>query len=222
MQKINMLGVALTDYSLKESLNMLENYIKNGKLNTILYVTPPVLILAGQDEEHKKYIEEMDLMLCGDVELLRMAKVDVPSRVHEVENRIFLKEFLRKMVRSSRKIYLLGESEEELKTLRRELEAFQKGLVISGSSVMTEDTDDIINRINDIAPAAIISRLSHGKQEKCMSQFKPYVNAKVWLGIPKDMMLGTDKEPFRNRIMGKIYKKIFRSRMNRFKDESGE
>lgn len=222
MQKINMLGVALTDYSLKESLILLENYMKSGRLNTILYVTPPVLILAGHDEEHKKCIEEMDLTLCGDAELLRMAKLDAPGRMHEVENRIFLKEFLRKMVRGSRKIYLLGESEEELGALRAELEGFQKGLIISGSSVITEDTDEIINRINDVAPAAIISRLSHGKQEKYMSQFRPFANAEVWLGIPKDMMLGTDKGPFRNRIMGKIYKKIFRSRMNRFKDESGE
>lgn len=222
MQKLNILGVALTDYSLKESLVLLEDYIKSGRLNTILYITPPVLILAGQDEEQKKCIEAMDLTLCGDVDLLRVAKIDSSSRAYEVENRIFLKEFLRRLVRGSRKIYLLGESEEELEALRRELDAFQKGLVISGSSVIAEDTEEIINRINDVAPTAIISRISHGKQEKYMSEFKPFANAEVWLGISKDMVLGTNKEPFRNRIMGKIYKKIFHSRMNRFKDENGE
>ena len=222
MQKINILGVALTDYSLKESLVLLEDYTKNGRLNTILYITPPVLILAGQDEEEKNCIETMDLTLCGDADLLRVAEIDSPSRTYEVANRVFLKEFLRRMVCDRRKVYLLGESEEDIETLRRELESFQNGLLFSGSSVMTEDTHEIINRINDVAPAAIISRLSPGKQEKYMAEFKPLANAEVWLGISKDMVLGAAKEPFRNKIMGKIYKKIFRSRMNRFKDENGE
>ena len=39
MQRINILGVALADYSLKESLVLLDEYTKNGRLNTILYLT---------------------------------------------------------------------------------------------------------------------------------------------------------------------------------------
>lgn len=225
MQKINILGVGLTDYSLKESVVLLEDYIKSGGLHTILYITPPVLILAGQDEEEKKYIETADLALCGDSDLLRDAGIDSQGRAYEVENRVFLKEFLRRIVRNSGKIYLLGESEEEVNALREELGLFQKGLIFNGSCVIaqeTEDTGEIINKINDVAPMAIVSRLSPGRQEKYMAEFKPFVNAKVWLGISKDMVLGADKEPIRNRIMGKIYKRIFRSRMNRFKDKNGE
>lgn len=225
MQNINILGVMLTDYSLKESLTLLEEYMTNGKLNTILYITAPVLMAAGKDEEEKNCIESMDLTLCGDAELLRVSKIESASRQYEVENRVFLKEFFRRMVHRNRKIYLLAESEEDLETFRHELEMFQSGLLISGSSVMSEDTEDmeeIINRINDVAPAAIISRLPHGRQEKYMTDFKLLANAEVWLGIPKDMVLGATKEPFRKKMLGRIYKKIFHRRMNRFNDENGE
>ena len=51
MQKINILGVELTDYSLKESLLRLDGYVRGGGLNTILYITTPVLIMAGENEE---------------------------------------------------------------------------------------------------------------------------------------------------------------------------
>lgn len=225
MQRINILGVALADYSLKESLILLDEYTKNGRLNTILYLTAPMLILAGKDEQEKNCIESMDLTLCGDAELLRAAKIESVSRHYEVENRVFLKEFLRRMVRENRKIYLLAESETELEMFHRDLENLQSGLQISGSDVLsaeTTDTEEIINRINDVAPAAIISRLPHGGQERYMTEFKSFANAEVWLGISKDMVLGASKEPFRKRIMDRIYKKIFRRWMNRSEDEKGK
>ena len=53
-----------------------------------------------------------------------------------------------------------------------------------------------------------------------MIEAKPFVNAEVWLGISKDMVLNGTKEPFRKKVSDKIYKKIFRRRINRFRDEN--
>ena len=125
MQKINILGVELTDYSLKESLLRLDGYVRGGGLNTILYITTPVLIMAGENEEEKKEIESMDMTLCGDADILRVAEIRSVSRQYEVENLVFLKEFLRRLARSGGKVYLLAESESETEVLREELEAFQ-------------------------------------------------------------------------------------------------
>ena len=83
----------------------------------------------------------------------------------------------------------------------------------------TQNLEEIINKINDIAPAAVISRLPSGLQERSMSEAKPFVNAKVWLGISRDMVLDSNRESVRKRIMDKIYKRIFRSRISRFGDE---
>lgn len=222
MKKINILGTVLTDYSLKESLNLVDNFIKNGGLNTILYITTPALIMAGKDEEEKKLIEAMDMTLCGDTDILRVAKIETMGRLYEVENLVFLKEFLRRAVQSNNKIYLLAESETEVGILRKELELFQKGLIIGGSGVIeepTEDIEEIINRINDVAPLAVISRLSPGRQEKFMIESRMLINAEVWLGIAKDMILDRTKESLRRKVADRVYKKMFHRRMNRFKDE---
>lgn len=223
MQKINILGIELTDYSLKESLLRLDDYVRSGGLNTILYITTPVLIMAGENEDEKKEIEAMDMTLCGDADILRVAEIRSVSRQYEVENLVFLKEFLRRLARSGRKVYLLAESEEENRVLREELEAFQTGILIGGSGVIADgdkELGEVINRINDIAPTAIISRISPGRQEKWMTEAKPFVNAEVWLGISKDMILDGTKEPFRKKVTDKIYKRIFLSRINRFRGEN--
>ena len=223
MQKINILGVAITDYSLKESLIKLDSFIGGGGLNTILYVTTPMLIMAGENEEEKNEIEAMDMTLCGDADILKVAEIKSVSRLYEVENQVFLKEFLRRLVLGGGKVYLLAESEEEVDSLQGELENIQKDIQIVGKSVIPdggEGLEEIINRINDIAPIAVISRFPSGGQEKWMIEAKPFVNAEVWLGISKDMILDGTKEPFRKKVSDKIYKKIFRRRINRFRDEN--
>ncbi len=223
MQKINILGVAITDYSLKESLIKLDSFIGGGGLNTILYVTTPMLIMAGENEEEKNENEAMDMTLCGDADILKVAEIKSVSRLYEVENQVFLKEFLRRLVLGGGKVYLLAESEEEVDSLQGELENIQKDIQIVGKSVIPdggEGLEEIINRINDIAPIAVISRFPSGGQEKWMIEAKPFVNAEVWLGISKDMVLNGTKEPFRKKVSDKIYKKIFRRRINRFRDEN--
>lgn len=224
MQKIKILGVELTDYSLKESLAMLDGYVEGGGLNTILYITTPMLMIAGEDEEEKREIEAMDMTLCGDADILRVAGIKSAGRLYEVENLVFLKEFLRRLARGGRTVYLLTESEEETGALREELTTLQKDIWIGGSGVIAdseEELKEVVNRINDIAPVAIISRISPVRQEKWMMKAKPFANAAVWLGISKDMVLDGTKEPFHKKVTDKIYKKIFRRRINRFRDENG-
>lgn len=221
MQKINILGTAITDYSLKESLVLVEEYVRSGVLNTILYITTPTLILAGRDEEEKHLIEAMDMTLCGDTDILRVAKIDAMGRLYEVENFVFLKEFLRRVVRSSKQVYLLAESEEELEKLGRELEMFQKGIMVGGSSIIeeaAEDKEEIINRINDVAPLAVISRLPSGRQEKWMLESKLLINAEVWIGIAKDMELNRAEKSAYKKLRDKFYRKMFYRRISRFKD----
>lgn len=221
MQKINILGTAITDYSLKESLVLVEEYVRSGVLNTILYITTPTLILAGKDEEEKRLIEAMDMTLCGDTDILRVAKIDAMGRLYEVENFVFLKEFLRRVVRSNKQVYLLAESEEELRKLGRELEMFHKGIVVGGSSIIeeaAEDKEEIINRINDIAPLAVISRLPSGRQEKWMLESKLLINAEVWLGIAKDIELDRTEKSVYKKLRDKFYRKMFYRRISRFKD----
>lgn len=222
MQKLNILGTELTDYSLKESLALANEYMNNGALNTILYVTTPALIMAGKDENEKKWLESMDLTLCGDADILQVAKIEKMSRRYEVANYVFLKEFLRRIVRDGKKVYLLAESEEAVELLFMELEAFQSDITVGGSGVITAETEDIgeiINKINDMAPAAIISRMSPGLQERWMVEARLLINAEVWLGIANDMVLDGTKEPLKKRVTDKFFRQMFYRKIKHFKDE---
>lgn len=47
MQKINILGMSLTDYSFKEAIGITDRFLGNGSLNTILFVSAKILVGVG-------------------------------------------------------------------------------------------------------------------------------------------------------------------------------
>lgn len=223
MQKIDILGITITDYSLKESLLKADDFIKSGAVSMILYVTAPMLILAGKDIAEKERILSMDMLLCGDADILKVAKIESKSRQYEVEKLIFLKEFLRRTARGGKTVYLLSDTEEDALVLRKELEMYQRGIRIEGLGIVdanTEDMEEVVNNINAVAPAIIISRLALGRQEQLMIETRPYVNAEVWLGLSKDMKLGEKQISLRKKAMNGIYKKIIRHKISKYNGDS--
>ena len=73
MKKIHILGVAIRDYTLKESLTLTDEYLKNGAMNTVLFVSAKMLLAAGENPELKEWIESMDMTVCAETDILRAA-----------------------------------------------------------------------------------------------------------------------------------------------------
>ena len=97
MKEIHILGVSIREYSLKESLAVTEDYLKNGAMNTVLFVSAKILLKAGENPELKEWIESMDMTVCAEPDILRAVDVATMSRVREVENNAYLKEVVRRL-----------------------------------------------------------------------------------------------------------------------------
>ena len=95
MKEMNILGVSITEYSLKESLKLTDIYLENGAMNTVLFVSAKMLLAAGENPELKEWIESMDMTVCAETDILRAADMATMSRVREIENNAYLKEVVR-------------------------------------------------------------------------------------------------------------------------------
>ena len=47
MQKINLPGMNLTDYSLRESISITDRFLGSGSLNTVLFISAKILVGTG-------------------------------------------------------------------------------------------------------------------------------------------------------------------------------
>jgi len=211
----------LEDYSLKESVEILDRFLHTGALNTILYISAKMLVGAGISAEQKKWIENIDLIRWSDPEILEQAGLKERGRVHEIEAHEFIREFLKRLAHYNDPVYLLTESQEELERLQKDLLQLKPDLQIIGGgfdktkpetqfkeiSIQTDDgkTAELINEINRLAPTAIISRMSFEHQERLMTEKRNYLNAEVWLALNYQMILNDETFAPVKKLQNKWY-----------------
>lgn len=209
----------LTDYSLRESIGITDRFLGSGSLNTILFISAKILVGAGVSEEQQEWIRGADLVVWSDAEIVRQAGVRDRDRIHEVENQDYIKEVLKRLDRGKKPLYLLAESEEELERLEADLRAIREDLIVAGAGVvsgMQEEWDDEANRINALAPAAVISRLQFERQGRLIEGMKKILNADIWLALDHQMVLGSKKVPFLRRLLSKWYHLLFQRQIQEY------
>ena len=93
IKKIDIMGIGLDNYTVRESMRQVENYLSNDVLNTIENISMQMLIASETDPVVHNVISELDLSVIGEKEILKAADADSMQRVQETEQNDFSYEF---------------------------------------------------------------------------------------------------------------------------------
>ena len=66
MNQINILGIDLNNYSLKEALALTESFLQEGPVKTVLYIDAKMIVTAGENENYRDYLSKCDLTIIDD------------------------------------------------------------------------------------------------------------------------------------------------------------
>lgn len=222
MKTINVLGITLKNYSLRETLRETEKYLKNGALNTVLYVSKKQLMRASGNEQWKAWLEGADLTICADPDILSMQEPISGNRRKEIEEHEYLHEFLKKVVRNRRKVFLLADTDMHMQMLKNSLLDKQSALDIAGEALFTESVNDddgnLINEINDVTPGAVIAQLPFEVFCHFVDRNRMFLNADVILALPEEGV--TEAKPngvF--RLARYAYQKSFRHKVKKYNNQ---
>ena len=214
MQKYTILGLTLYDYNVREALRNTDRYLKNGALNTVAYISGALLAQASREEELAEKLEQMDMTICAEPDILEAAGIAGRSRVHEIDEKVYLRGLLRKLSRSRSRVYLLSDTEDNLETLKDIVLEYQENLNICGSGTYEsfgEHPERLVNELNDVAPAAIISRMPFPADLYVMTEYKTYINAELWLSLPHGAVTWVQNPSAWARMKRKVnYRKFIR------------
>ena len=94
INKRNIFGINVDDYSLKESMLKVDNFLNNTVLNTIHIINFDSLMDATENKVMKKCIEGLDLSIIGDEDILSFIGIESESRHNEISDNVFINEFL--------------------------------------------------------------------------------------------------------------------------------
>lgn len=224
MRKLQLLGIELRDYSVKESMRFVGQYLNDAKLDTICFLSTDILLNAGEDANLKLWLESMDLTIPVSVEILHAAGITNRSRLKEVENSVFYKEFVKRLSNEKRTMFLLTETQDVMDVSKEYLEKYAPGIQIAGTYAFENlegDADSVINDINEAAPDIVLSRLSSPKQEQFVFENKNKINAKIWVALKDTFAAKENTKGLKFEKLSKLIEKtIFRRMVSKY--ESGQ
>lgn len=219
-KKINVLNVQLDDYTAKDAMKAVMEYMQTETIHTVEIVTADILMRAAQTAALKENIENLDMVLAGDEAILAAAGITEKKKLQEARDRIFMKMVLRYLHKSRLKLFVLADSEEEAANLKKYLQEEYSGIEVVGSEIVPvdESADDMItNRINGAEVDCILASLGSPKQEEFVNRCKNVMSAGLWLGIGKEKALFPKKENFIENVKEFFERKILKREMEKEK-----
>ncbi len=223
MKPMQVLGIGLKDYSVREAMRMVDDFLQDAKVSTIGFVSMDILMAAGEDEELRTWLEAMDLTVPVSSEILQAAGIGGRSRIAEVEEGRFYRELMKKVSDENRTAFLLTEKEETTEPFLTFLQESAPGLKIVGSFAFENfsgDPDVVVNEINSTFPDLVLSRLPSPGSEQFIYDNKAKLNARLWVSLKEDFSPQDQKKPSGlARFRQWVKTKLFRHRASRFTNE---
>lgn len=89
IKKIDILGIQLDNYTVREAIMRVEAWYDNNMLNVIEMVSMQMLTESESDPVLKEVISSLDLAVIGEKGILQAAGVDTMQRIRETEENVF-------------------------------------------------------------------------------------------------------------------------------------
>lgn len=184
IKKIDIAGLQLDNYTVREMLMRVDRRISEKILTTIEEVNMDTLALAESDEEVKQALEACDYSVIADEGILRAVSADTLQRRHEIEDHDFFYELFKRLERNDKKIFVIAES--------------QKAVDDSPGC-----SENLVNEINIVSPDVIASFLPSPAQEKFLLHNREKLLMNLWYGIGNNKFMGK-----KHGFIGKIRKML--------------
>lgn len=216
---MNIFGIDITVMSAKEVMKKVIDYLNIETISTMEIVTLEMLMREKEDEEWKRQVKKLDMLLPAEKELFEAAKEVDRNVLRELENQTFLKMFFRYLQKNKKRLFLLAETKEELHKAEELLKGYARGLSIVGRAVLPKNSGlehNVINEINGVEPDCIFSVLPSPDGERFIVESRALLNARLWAGGASVLRKREEKRTT-GRIGQFILKKIFRYQVEKQK-----
>lgn len=225
MKVIDVLGMHITDYPLKEAIKLSLKFISGGAMNTIFYVSSQVLVDAGESRQQKEWLESMDMILYGEPTVLDVLGENSRERKNEIKQDAFLHEFIKKIARGKQTVYLIMDSEEKAEQLTNYLKELHGSVNVVGKYIFDGEqttADELVNELNDVSPDVIISKLPNIVQQQLICENRHMINASVWVALLYERVAGKKNITFGPKLGWLFYKGLFKRKVNKYEIEKNE
>ena len=192
IKKIDIAGIPVDNYTVREAIMQVEMSLEAKGFYLIEEVTMDMLLIAERNEQVKEVLKSVDLTVIVESEILSAVGANTMQRQHEIENHDFFAEFMKRLERNHKTIFLLGETFKDIEKMRSIIRESYGRIDIVGEATLesqTDGTDGVVNEINSATPDVIVSLLPSPGQEIFLQENKNKLSAKIWYGLGRELLV---------------------------------
>ncbi len=196
MNKIDILGVEFDNINMQEAIEKCNNFLDSGKLNYIVTPNPEIVMVAKEDEEFKKILNEANLVIPDGIGIIIASKIlnkPLKQRLPGFELICNLFENSKK----EKRVYLLGSKPGVCELAKENIEKKYNVKVVGlHDGYFKEDEEiSIIEDINESGANILLAGMGMKKQEKLICKYKDNLNVNIAIGCGGtiDVFSGTVK-----------------------------
>ena len=105
IKEITIAGITLDNYSVRESIIMVEKCLSANFFTTIEEVSMKTLFLATEDSVVKETLEKMDMTVIAETEMLEVMEQLTMQRKYEIEEHEFFFQLMRRIDRNKKSVF---------------------------------------------------------------------------------------------------------------------
>ena len=222
MKTIMLMGLEIKDLSVRECLHMTGEFLKNGSLNVIYFLSGQALLSAEDSEELRQLVKDADIVLPDTTDILHAAGTNNRSREKEIERNLFLKGFFRICSRDKKRIFIIADSEEREKAIRSAVSMIQKDLNFVGTYILTDadDAENAVNEVNSVAPDIVLSVVRTPLHEEFIYGQKMKINSKLFVAMTPAMLKLREDGTINNKgFLDRLKAGFFNKAVQKYKEK---
>jgi N-acetylglucosaminyldiphosphoundecaprenol N-acetyl-beta-D-mannosaminyltransferase len=186
MRKIEIAGLQFDNYSVDDTMRMLDKASAERAFFSIAEVDADMILRAGSDETMREAFGRLNHTILADEVILKAAGQYSAQRQHEITERRFYQELMRKLELDQVPVCLLGDTEMHTAAGRDLILQQFPDMNIADMEILeqyTGELDKMINEINAKTQNVVISLLPSPAQEEIFLECREKLSAGLWYGM---------------------------------------
>ena len=204
----NQLGnIAMDNMDVEEGLAALERNLVSHKKTTVYFLNAHCYNIAQKDAEYRTIINQADYLLNDGIGIMLGARIFGFQLKENLNGTDFIPELLKLASKKRYTAYLLGAGTGVAGKAAEKLKLAIPGIQIVGarSGYFSEkENDEIVHKINQLAPDILIVGRGVPIQEKWISENKEALKATIILGVGAYIDFASGRIPRAPRMMRRL------------------
>ena len=189
-KKLDIAGIQLDNCTVRESIMLLEKTMADRAFISVEEINMDMILRAGTDARVKEALDRISHKIISEESILKAVNQNSMQRQHEIADRSFFFELMKRLERNHIPVCLLGETESVTTGAKNLiLQQFPRMDIVDVEILeqCTGELDNVINEINARTPDVVISLLPSPGQEYFFLDYRDKISASLWYGMGPKM-----------------------------------